>query len=199
MEQEQLRKIISFLSEIQVLKRVRREGVRLIGVENPDSVAEHALLAAQIAYVLAKLEGADAAHCVLINLFHDNEEARTGDLHNISASYSDKKQVERLAESDHYGNLPSNIADEILEMQEELRERKTKEAIIAKDADWLEAAIQAKIYMEIGYAGGEKWLDNVGAALETISAKEILAEIRKNPDFLNCWWRNVPSMTFKKS
>lgn len=79
-----------------------------------------------------------------------------------------------------------------------MRERNTKEGIIAKDADWLEQAIQAKVYMETGYKGAEDIINNVGAALETDSAKEILAEIRKNPDFLNSWWQGLKKMTYQK-
>jgi len=190
-------KIVKFLSEIQMLKRIKHEGVRLAGVENPCSVAEHILISAQIAYVLAKLEGADASKCAVMNLFHDNEEARLGDHHKVSARYFDVKAVERKAEKEHFSNL-GKFGEELFQFQEEKRQRNTKEGIIARDADWLEVALQAKIYSELGYKGCEDWVDNVEKALETKSAKEILAEIRKNPDFLNCWWRGLKRMIYKK-
>ena len=191
-------KIVKFLSEIQMLKRVKREGVKLAGVKNPDSIAEHVALSAQIAYLLAKLEGADAFKCVAMSIFHDNEEVRIGDPHKISVRYFDVKKAERKAEKEHFDNLPKSIAQEILKLQTEMRKRNTKEGIIVKDADWLEIAIQAKIYSELGYKGCENWIDNVEKALETKSAKEILAEIRKNPDFLNYWWKGLKKMTYKK-
>lgn len=190
--------IIKFLSEIQVLKRIRHEGVRLAGVEAPDSIAEHAALSAQIAFLLAKLEGANPEKCAIMNLFHDNEEARIGDHHKVSARYIDVKKAEREAEKEHYSNLPDSVGEELFQLQEEKRNRNTKEGIVAQDADWLEIAVQAKIYSELGYKGCEKWIDNVEEALETKSAKEILAEIRGNPDFLNCWWRDLKKMTYKK-
>ena len=181
-----------------MLKRVRREGVKLAGVKIPDSVAEHIAISTQIAYLLAKFEGADASKCVLMSLFHDNEEARIGDPHKISVRYFNVKNAERKAMEEHLSNLPKQIKEEILKLQEEMRERNTKEGIIVKDADWLEIAIQAKIYSELGYKGCENWIDNVEKALGTKTAKEILAEIRKNPDFLNFWWKGLKKMTYKK-
>ena len=198
MDKEKIEKITKFLSEIQMLKRVKHKEVRLAGVENPDSIAEHSALSAQIAYVLAKFEEADAEKCVVMNLFHDNEEARLGDHHKVSARYLDVKEAERQAEKEHYSNLSEPIGEELFGLQEEKRERNTKEGIIAQDADWLEMAVQAKIYSELGYQGCELWIDNVEKALETESAKEILAEIRRNPDFLNCWWKGLEKMTYKK-
>ena len=191
MEKQKLEKITKFLSEIQVLKRIDHEGPRLVGVTKTDSVAEHTAIAAQIAYILGKLEGADASRCAIMVLFHDNEEARIGDHHKISSRYLNTKQAEVEAEKEHYNNLPEIIGNEIFEMQEELRERNTKEGIIAKDADWLEQAVQAKINTETGYKGAEDIINNVEKALETNSAKQILAEIRNNPDFTNSWWQGL--------
>lgn len=195
------KKIIKFLSEIQMLKRVKHEGVKLAGVRDPDSVAEHISLAAQIAYVLARLEGLEqdeAAKCALMVLFHDNEEIRIGDHHKVSSRYLNTKEAEVAAEREHFAGLPDPIGDELFALQEEFRSRNTKEGIIAKDADWLEMAIYAKVLIEQGYKGCENWIDNVERALETESAKEILAEIRRNPDFVNLWWRDLKKMTYKK-
>lgn len=197
MDNQTKEKIKKFLSEIQVLKRLDHVGVRLAGVKNPDSLAEHSLVSAQIAYVLARLEGADAEKCVLMSLFHDNEEVRLGDHHKVSKRYLNIKEAEKRAEQEHFANLPDLLGKELLELQEEKRKKETKEAIVSKDADWLEMATQAKIYLEMGYSACEYWIDDVERALKTESAKEILAEIRKDPDFLNCWWKAIEGMIRK--
>ncbi len=44
-----LKKIINWFFEISLLKKIQRSGWRNIGIENPDSVAEHAFLTSQIA------------------------------------------------------------------------------------------------------------------------------------------------------
>jgi len=193
------KKIIKFFSEIQMLRRIKHEGLKLAGVENPDSIAEHSALSAQIAFVLAKLERANADKCVLMNLFHDNEEIRIGDHHKVSARYlMNLKEAERKAGKEHFSNLPESIGKILFELQEEKKKRNTKEGIVAQDADWLEIAIQAKIYSELKYKGCQDWINNVERALETKSAKEILAEIKKNPDFINYWWKGLKKMTYKK-
>lgn len=190
-------KVLKFLSEIEMLKRVDHEGFRLSGVSKPHSVASHAAIASQIAYILAKLEKADALKCALIVLFHDNEETRIGDHHKVASRYIDMPELEQRTEKDLYSSL-GEIGKEILSLQEEIRERNTKEGIIAKDADWLETALQAKIYSEIGYKGCEDMLNNVEKLLETESAKEILKAIRENNDFVNYWWRGLKKMDYKK-
>ncbi|MEK7211962.1 MAG: HD domain-containing protein, partial [Patescibacteria group bacterium] len=144
MRKENLKK---FFSEIQVLKRIKHEGWRLAGIENPDSIAEHAFCAAQIAYVLGKMEGADAAKCAVMSLFHDNEETRVGDHHKVAARYLEWKKGSDEARREHFENLPPEIAKEILALQAEKGRRDTKEGVVAKDADWFEVAIQAKIYI----------------------------------------------------
>ena len=190
--------IKKFLSETQMLKRIRHGGVRLAGVSDPDCIASHICVTVQIAYVLAKLEGVDAQKCAVMALFHDNEEARTGDHHKVSARYLNTKQAEIDAEGEHFANLPDDVEKELVQMQGDVRERNTKEGIIVQDADWLEIAIQAKIYLELGHKGCQVWIDNVRKALETESAKKLLAEIEKDTDFLNCWWQGLKKMTYKK-
>lgn len=49
-----LKKIITFIFELVQLRRIKHEGWRLVGIDNPESVAEHSLRAAQIGYILAK-------------------------------------------------------------------------------------------------------------------------------------------------
>jgi hypothetical protein len=56
--------------------------------------------------------------------------------------------------------------------------------IIAKDADYLEQAFQAKIYLEQGYVAAQTWITNVGNALKTSSAKQLRSDLqaRKSTD-----------------
>ncbi len=198
MENEEKKGIKKFLSEIQMLKRVKHEGWRLAGINEPDSIADHTAISSQIAYILGKLEGADADRCALVNLFHDNEEIRIGDHHKVSSRYLNSKEAERASEQEHFSNLPIDMAKELFGLQEEKRNRNTLEGIVAKDADWLEMAIQAKIYSEQGFKGCEDWINNVENALETESAKALLKLIKEDDDFINCWWRGLKKMTYTK-
>jgi putative hydrolase of HD superfamily len=193
-----IEKIKKFLSEIQMLARVDHVGVKLAGVENPNSLAVHSLLTAQIAYLLAELEGANSEKCAAMAIFHDNNETRLGDHNKVSSRYLDTSSAEFKAEEEQLSLLPEAAAQKIQSLMNEKSDRQTKEGIIVKDADWLEVAIQAKIYLEKGYQGCQIWIDNVEKALETDSAKKILSAIKDEPDFINCWWKDIQKMTYKK-
>ena len=193
-----MRNISKFLSEIFMLKRVKRSGFLLAGAEQADSLAEHIAVTSQIAFILGHLEGADPCRCAAICLFHDNHETRLGDKNKVSARYLSTKEAEKIADEEIFDNLPEELKGKILKLVEEKERRDTKEGVIAQDADWLEVALQAKIHLEQGRKGAQNWIDNVEAALETESAKKILAEIKNNPDFINSWWQGLKKMTHQK-
>lgn len=64
--------ILNFIFELGQLKRIKHEGWRLIGVKFPESVADHCLRAAQIGYILAKMEKYENPFevCSMV-VFHD--------------------------------------------------------------------------------------------------------------------------------
>ena len=78
-----------------------------------------------------------------------------------------------------------------MKLMKEFHEGKTKESIIAKDADYLENAIQAKEYRDAGYKLTEEWMENIRKLLKTDSAKEILDQISKSSDN---WWKGLKKL-----
>lgn len=173
--------LVTFIFETLHLKHVKHEGWRIIGVEHPDSVAEHSLCAAQIAYILAKMEGTDAEKCATMLIWHDMPETRIGDLHRNASTYlTNKQQAEETALHDQVSKL--DFGDEIQNLFHEYEHGTTKEGIIAKDADYLEQAFQARKYAQNGYSGTERWINNVGKHLQTESAKKLF-EAMKQSDF----------------
>jgi putative hydrolase of HD superfamily len=63
--------IAKYLYEVGHLKRVKRSGWWLIGIRDPESVAEHVCRAAVLGYILAVLDGgADPMHVACMCLFH---------------------------------------------------------------------------------------------------------------------------------
>jgi len=91
--------VIKFFSEFYLLKRNKRTGLAIMGAPS-DSIADHVTVAAQIAYVLAKMEGLNAEKCAVMALFHDNDETRIGDLHRIATLYLEKEQASLKAIED---------------------------------------------------------------------------------------------------
>ena len=167
-----IKKIVNLIFEAFHLKHVKHEWVRLAGVQFPDSVAEHSLNAAQIWYILAKMEWADANKVAAILVWHDIWEARIGDMHKIWSRYFDnKKTVEKMVVQDQFSDF--DFATDLLSDLDEYNTRSTLEWNIAKDADYLEMAFQAKIYVEQWYSAAQDRINNVWWALKTDAARQV--------------------------
>ena len=183
-----LKKITNLIFEGLHQKQIKHEGWRMCGVQFPDSVAEHSLNAAQIGYILARMEGADAYKVATMLVWHDIAETRIGDHHKVAARYlTNKKEAEKQVMSEQFAGLP--FEDDIMQIFHEYEEKTTLEGKIAKDADYLEMAFQAKMYMENGHAEAIDWIKNVGVALRTESAKQIWQEMTET-SFVD-WWKNT--------
>ncbi|MDD3006649.1 MAG: HD domain-containing protein [Candidatus Pacebacteria bacterium] len=203
MAKEQVQKAVDFIFEMNQLKREYRRGMTLTGVQVPDTIAEHALRAAQIGFVLASMENERAGKEIVsaekvasILIIHDNAEARVGDQHKVGARYMDNKEGGAKAFMEQIEGLGGNIEDKWKSYMEEFESRDTKEGIVAKDADWLETAFQAKEYLDLGYESAIDWILNVEKAVETESAKEIIA-VMKETEF-TAWWKGLKKMTYEK-
>ncbi|MBI4149217.1 HD domain-containing protein [Candidatus Woesearchaeota archaeon] len=174
--------LVNFLFELGQLKRVKRSGWWLLGITNPESVAEHTFRAAALAYLLAQQEKKDAEHAAALCLFHDIHETRLNDLHKVGHRYIDFRQAERQAAAEQAAPLSG-----ILPLLSEFQDQKTPESRIARDADLLENALQAKEYTEQGFPDAQNWIDNIRGILQTISAKRLLHRIEQGS--MNDWWK----------
>jgi putative hydrolase of HD superfamily len=181
--------IAKFLYEAGQLKRVKRSGWWIAGVENPETVAEHSFRTAVIAFILAQLEGVDLEKVVTMALFHDMAEARTNDAHRIARRYVKWEDVDRKAVEDQSKRLPDGIAKRMTSLFEELGEEVSPEARVVRDADLLECIVQAREYQTIGYHDVADWIFNAQSALTTESAKKIAMECLKTEP--REWWQGL--------
>ena len=183
--------ILDFFFEIGHLRRIKHEGWRLIGVDAPDSVAEHTLRAAQIGFVLAKLEGyANPYEVCTMVVFHDNGEARVGDVHKIANRYTDVDEARAVREQ--LARL-EGIGVEILDLWQQTEDRSTTAGIIAKDADLLEQAVMAREHIERGHAAAQEWIDSIARMVQTTSAKQLIAALPEVGVY--DWWRGLKKLT----
>lgn len=179
--------ILSFIFELGMLKKIKHEGWRFAGITDPESVADHSTRAAQIAFLLAKMEGyPHPFEVVTMAVFHDIGECRLGDIHKIGAIYN--KTSEKKAIKDQTAPL-KEIGINILELWEKVEYRKGTAGLIAKDSDLLEQAITAKEYMENGYAIAKKWIEDIQKKLKTNSAKKIIKMLLKSDP--HQWWVEI--------
>jgi hypothetical protein len=78
MPEPELEGLTNFLYEMGLLKRYKRTGWMIAGIDDPESIAEHSFRTAIIGYLLAVMEGADPAKTAAMCLFHDTQETASG-------------------------------------------------------------------------------------------------------------------------
>lgn len=181
--------ICNYIFELGILKKFRHNGTKYAGVQTPDSIAEHIYRASIIGYILAEMEKVNPEKVASICLFHDNAEARIGDFNKITQRYLDSEEAEKIAYNEQVKSLPKTIGDKLNILFTSYGNPSSKEGIIAKDADLLETAFQAKEYLDLGYKTCESWIDSVENHLTTASAKAILKEVRKIQ--FTDWWQGL--------
>ncbi|MDK2795843.1 MAG: hypothetical protein PWQ22_1170 [Archaeoglobaceae archaeon] len=160
---------VKFLHEVGSLKLTPRSGWLKIGIENPESVAEHSFRTAIIAFLLAEKSGEGLERCLkaaFYGLIHDLHESRTTDLHKIAKRYV-KVDEEKLE-------------NEMMKFQIDFSDVEK----YVEDADMLELAFQAVEYSVMNKYAIE-FAKNV--ELKTEVGKKIYESLmsRKDPR----WWR----------
>ena len=177
-----MKNIVNFLFEVGMLKRTPRTGYQFLG-SGKESVAEHSFRAAVIGYVLSRREPeADPHKTILMCLFHDLPEARTGD-HN----YVNKRYVsvdEEKAVMDMTRNIP--FGDEMVSIIEEFNAGESLEARISRDADQLDLIMELKEHDDLGNRYAEDWLFYAVKRLLTERGREMAQEILKTDR--TDWW-----------
>lgn len=179
--------IISFFYEMGQLARVKREGWRLLGIEHPESVADHTLRAAQIGWVLAHMEGYENPNEVAaILLFHDIGETRIGDIHKLANRYIQANEARAVQEQ---VSRLDTIGDAVFALWEQIESRSTAAGVLAKDADLLELAVRAREYAEQGHDGAQEWFDTARQRVQTESAKNLIKQLTEVSP--SSWWHGL--------
>lgn len=184
-----MKELVNLILEAGMLKRSQRSGWSVVGVKDAESVADHSFRCAVIGYLIARTEKVDAARVVLMTLFGDIQEARMTDLHKMAHHYIDVRQAEDAVFKDQIKPLKGAIKNDLNRMHAEYRAQKTRESIIARDADILECLIQAREYSEQGYTQAAKFMLKAPAYLKTKTARRLWREAKKMD--LNAWWVQV--------
>lgn len=187
---DSIKPLTNFIFELGVLKKFRHCGVKFAGVNNPDSIAEHAFRTAQIGYLLAiKEKNKHPEKVAMMCLVHDNGEARIGDHHKIAQRYLETDDAEEKAYYEQVKTIAKSGGTVFWDLFEEFIQNKTEESMIAHDADYLETAFQAKEYKDIGFQACQSWLDNVEKALHTNSAKKVFRSLVQTQ--FTEWWKGL--------
>ncbi len=103
---------MSFIFETGMLKRAKRTGWWIAGLNDPESIAEHSFRAAIVGTVLAAMEGVNPARVALLCLLHDTQETRVGDIPHISRRYLEAADNQTVT-ADQVAACPAAVADAI--------------------------------------------------------------------------------------
>ncbi len=181
--------IMNLAAEAGLLKRVKRSGWWVLGIRDPESVADHSFRCAVIGYVLAKMEKACAHTVTMMCLFNDLHEARINDAHKVASRYLNYTEAENKAFKDQIEHLPKMIKDELCDWRNEYIAQETKESLIARDADILECLFQAKEYSDQGITQAKLFFKKAPLFLETKAAKSLWKSIKKWDS--SKWWQKI--------
>lgn len=177
--------LANFFFEVGTLRKLARSHRQTLLTDDlSDNISSHSYRVTVIGYFLAKLSNADVVKVVLMCLFHDVSESRSGDQNWINKRYV--KVYEDEITKDQLSPLP--FSDELMELNHEYQERKTLEAKLAKDADLIDQILLLKEYEHVGNQEAATWLkhNNHLKILLTPVAKKIAKEIiKQNP---SDWW-----------
>ncbi len=192
MKKQDRDRIADFLYELGTMRKLMRMHRQVLLTDDmSDNIASHSYRVAMIGWVLARLEKVNPDRVIQMCLIHDIGEIRTSDHNWVHKRYiridEDKIRQEQLR------TLPFS---DLEELSEEYEERKTKESLVAKDADLLDQILLLREYSHGGNEEARSWLGGKREGsegnkqfelLQTESAKEIGREIlKRNP---TDWWR----------
>ncbi|MCU0652632.1 MAG: HD domain-containing protein [Candidatus Pacebacteria bacterium] len=190
---DNIKKIANFLFELAGAKTTARTGWQRIGIKVPESLADHAGVSGQIAYVLALMEDADPDRAAALSLFHDTAELRLGDANWVARVYTDYENKKERAVADQLRDLP--VGEQMKSVFDELKEMKTKEARVAQDADFLDMAIQSRYYSENGNQKAALWYESIDGYFSTKSAQDLYVLIGKAG--MEEWWMEIDAIRKK--
>ncbi len=176
-----LSRLVQFFFETGILKKTPRTGYRFLGT-GEESVASHSFRTAIIGYSLCSDLSVNREKVVLMCLFHDLAEARTGDHNYVYQKYviiDEKKALE-----DQLKDLP--FENEIKSLIDEFNKAETQEAKIARDADQLDLILELKEQLDIGNKNAKDWIDYAIKRLYTDKAKKLAQKILKT--HMSEWW-----------
>lgn len=166
--------LFDFFYAISELKKVPRKGWKeKVGIDKPESVADHSYGTAIMAMVFSDIKNTNTEKMLKMALLHDLAESITGDFTPNEISKENKKLVENEVMEDILSKLPANIAEQYGKIWKEFQEGKTKESLLLHDIDRLEMAIQAAKYYSEGYPK-EKLQEFVESAKKEIKSNELL-------------------------
>jgi 5'-deoxynucleotidase YfbR-like HD superfamily hydrolase len=174
-EDQPLSGIATFLFEMGHLKNLPRAGWLLLGISQPETVAEHSFRVGLVGIALATLEGADVGRTAALCLLHDAHETRIGDVPSVGRAYVTTAVPEAVS-AHQTAAMPDKVAKAFQDLVAEFEAEETIESRVAHDADKIETLIQAVEYQAQGH-DTSAWRETSIGALRTESGQQLAQTI----------------------
>ncbi len=175
-------RLVDFFETVGKLKATARSGWAEVGIQKPESVADHTFRTAIICSIYSDLEGLDELKVLRMALIHDLPEAITGDLTPLKKTgESEKKENEAMNQI--LGLLPEKHRRKYLVTWKEYQTGKTREAKAVRQIDKLEMALQAKEYEKARLTRQDlkKFMDSAEKAMNWSQLKRLLSYVQGEP------------------
>lgn len=174
--------LVHIIFEAAVVKRLRRTGWQILG-GHEEGVGEHSFMTAVIAYFLGKQKEANMETVLVMAIFHDFHEARTGEVDKLAKFYITRH--EDRANKDIF----AAIDPKLLETLETYEEKQSLESRIVYEANILAFLVELKLLTERGHKHTNEWFEGNAKRLRMKESKE-LAERIKTTDSQE-WWTGI--------
>lgn len=170
--------LIDFFRMSGGLKRIPRSGWVEIGIDSPESVADHTFRTAILCMIFSDLEDLDELKMLQMALIHDLPEVITGDL-TPSERTSMAKRREEDAMKELLCLLPERQRVKYANVWREYEECKTAEARAVRQLEKLEMALQGKEYecTELTKESLERFFKSAEKAIVSPTIKRLLSYI----------------------
>lgn len=147
--------IVEFFKIVGRLKKTERLGwITRVGIQNPESVAEHIFRTALISMVIADVKKLNSEKMIRMALIHDLAESLTGDFDRFAKKLFTVKELnekEEGAMKKLLNTLPKNLSEKYEEIWKEFQKGESEEAKMVRQIDKLELLFQALEYEKEGY------------------------------------------------
>ncbi len=175
-------KFANYLFEVGLFAATPRAEPALVGARQ--SAGAHAFRALHVAWLLGRLsaEPIDAYRLLLLVLFHELPEARTGNLSPLQQQYTRVDRARLLA--DLAAELP--FGEDVAGLLREYEAGATREAQLARDAALLESILVLKEQADLGNRVAADALQASRGGLRTAEGQRLADEILVTPS--DDWW-----------
>ena len=174
---DNIKRDIEFLFEVGAMRNIERSWKHQVGTDF-QNLNEHILRVIWISFILSKYEGGDINKIIKMALVHDLPESRTGDIDQLKKQFVKRDEDRALVDI-----LEGTSLEETKILWEEAKEKKSKEAMIVKDADYIDQQLELQEQYAKGVKIKNDWkhiFDGMRDKLFTETAKKLWIEIENS-------------------